>query len=277
MTLSDSILLQISQKKTSYNDLLTRTLPNYSSKSSAKAALSRALKNLIAFGNIKKENNFYEITNKGENNIKSKIKNKILININELIIKNKKTKDLRYLNDIIKSLQIFIERSKYDPVLLKIGKTSSGFYVSDIKDILLNLNETIKHYNYLNKVLEKQILILQEHNFEDRKTLNLDKKGISKLLDLCEFYNLEEFIVEFNDDDLNIINIFKDNFNFKLKSSNTFVISISNIDDFKKIIFDNLELIINTKFKMFINEIIIKVVGTKMCFIGPHNIISDIK
>jgi len=52
MTLSDSILLQISQKKTSYNDLLTRILPNYSSKSSAKAALSRSLKNLIAFENI---------------------------------------------------------------------------------------------------------------------------------------------------------------------------------------------------------------------------------
>jgi len=276
MTLSDSILLQISQKKTSYNDLLTRILPNYSSKSSAKAALSRSLKNLIAFENIKKEGGVYEITSKGEQNIKSKLKNKILININDLITKNKKTKDLRYLDDIIKNLQIFIERSKHDPMLLRIGKTSSGFFVSDLKDILLNLNNTIKHYSYLNKVLEKQILIFQEENFEDQKILNLDNKSISKLKDLGEFYNLDEFIIEFNKDDLEIINIFKNNFKFKIKSENIFLVNFSEIDDFKKILYENLEVIININFKIFVNEIIIKVMGTKMCFIGPHNIIVDI-
>ena len=66
MTVMDSILLQINQKKTNFNELLTRIIPNYSSTESARAALSRVIKNLVSFGYIKKTEDFFEITEKGK-------------------------------------------------------------------------------------------------------------------------------------------------------------------------------------------------------------------
>ncbi|MDD4049930.1 MAG: hypothetical protein PHX47_02870, partial [Candidatus ainarchaeum sp.] len=105
MALSDSILLQISQKKTNYNDLLTKMVSNYSSVNSAKAALSRALKNLVAFGEIEKNNDDYFLTEKGRQTIESKLKNKILININDLLEKSRKKSSLEDVDEIVKNLQ----------------------------------------------------------------------------------------------------------------------------------------------------------------------------
>ena len=101
MALMESILLQISQNKTKYNDLLLKIRPNYSSEGSARAALSRALKNLIAFGEITKTNDFYELTEKGKQIVENKLKNPNLAIINDLLNKTKGT-NLTYVDEIIK-------------------------------------------------------------------------------------------------------------------------------------------------------------------------------
>lgn len=277
MTLSDSILLNIGQSKTTYNDLLTRILPNYSSKASAKAALSRALKNAISFENIKKENNSYMLTEKGKLIVESKLKNKILLNINELIKKPVKKDSLENIDEIVKHLQIFLERSKQDSTLLKVGKTSATFYIRDLEHLKKDLEKKTTHLSYLNKVLEKQILILQEQNFEDVSVLNLNADSINNIIKLSEFYNVSEITIDCDADDENTINLLEKNYVFVKKTTNTFVLKVEDIDVFKKILFNNLELFLKTKFKIYVNEVVIKLEKGKLYFFGPHNVIVDIK
>ncbi len=277
MTLSDSILLHIGQNKTTYNDLLTRILPNYSSKASAKAALSRVLKNLISFEDICKQDNYYMLTDKGKKIVESKLKNKILININELIKKIRSTSSLENVGEIIKNLQIFLERSKQDPTLLKIGKTGSTFYIKDLENLKENIEKKVSYFSHLNKVLEKQILMLQEQNFEDVSILKLNSKSINNIIKLAEFYNISEILIDCNISEEKTIKVFEENYIFTKKSSNLFVLDIKNIEDFKKILFNNLEDIIRTRFKIYVNEVVIKLKEGRLFFYGPHNLIVDIK
>jgi hypothetical protein len=277
MTLSDSILLHIGQSKTTYNDLLTRILPNYSSKASAKAALSRALKNLMSFENIQKDNNYYLLTEKGKVIVESKIKNKILLNINELIKKPIKKENLENIDEIVKHLQIFLERSKQDSTLLKVGKTSATFYIRDLMILKKDLEKKITHLSYLNKVLEKQILILQEQNFEDVSILNLNGESINNIIKLAEFYNISEITIDCDVNDKSTIDIFEKNYVFVKKTPNTFVLKIEDVDVFKKILFKNIEQFLKNKFKVYVNEVVIKLEQGKLYFFGPHNVIVDIK
>jgi hypothetical protein len=276
MTLSDSLLLHIGQNKTTYNDLLTRILPNYSSKASAKAALSRSLKNLLSFENIQKLDSHYMLTEKGKKIVESKLKNKILLNINELL-KNTNKNNLENIDEIIKHLQIFIERSKQDSMLLRIGKTSAAFYINDLVNLKNILEKKIKHYVHLNNVLEKQILVLQEQNFEDVSVLNLDSDSLNNIDKLADFYNISEIVIDCTTTDEKVCKIFEENYVFEQKVKNTFILKTENLDVFKKILFSNLEDFLKTRFKIYINEIVITSEQNKLFFYGPHNLIVDIK
>ncbi len=277
MTLSDSILLNIGQHKTTYNDLLTRILPNYSSKASAKAALSRSLKNLLSFEDVKKEKDYYMLTEKGKLIVESKLKNKILININDLIKNTREKENLENIEEIIKHLQIFLERSKQDSTLLKIGKTGSAFYIRDLELLKQKLEKKTSYFAHLNKVLEKQILIFQEQNFEDVAILNLDSSSINNIIKLANFYNISEILIDCTSSEEKTIKMFEENYVFVKKTSNVFLLNIENIDVFKKILFSNLENILKTRFKIYVNEVVIKIEHGKLYFFGPHNVIVDIK
>lgn len=277
MALSDSILLQISQKKTTYNDLLTKMLSNYSSSGSAKAALSRALKNLIAFGDLEKDSDFYVLTEKGKITVESKLKNKILININDLLDKSKKRNSLEFVDDIISNLQIFLERGKQDPSLLKIGKTSSTFYIYDLINLKKEMDTSVNHYLHLSNVLTNQINILQEKNFEDMLIINLDSNIFEIIKFLYEKYNIEEIILECSKEYPETIKLFEETDGIFKKTDLSFKINIKDIDLLAKKLLDNFEITILVKFKIYINEILISFSFGKVYLFGPFNLINEIK
>ncbi|MEI8363851.1 MAG: hypothetical protein WCF78_00120 [archaeon] len=277
MVLQDSILLQISQKQTNYNDLLLRMTPNYKSSDSAKAALSRALKNLISFGEIEKKEELYILTEKGKHTVDSKLKNKILIVINDLLSKSKKANSLQYIDDIIKNIQVFIEKSKTDPSLIKVAKTSSTFYISDLNYLKEDIENKVTHYHHLLEILQKQINILQEENFEDFYSINLDENAFFHVENFCKINNLTDITIDCDKDSPETILLFVKNSKFTRKSDYVFSTSIINMPELKNILLSNFENTIQAKFKIYLNDILIKTSFGKLYFFGPYNLISKIK
>ncbi len=277
MALSDSILIQISQKKTNYNDLLTKMVSNYSTVNSAKAALSRVLKNLIAFGEIEKKKDDYFLTEKGKNTVESKLKNKILITINDLLEKSKKKNSLEHVDDIVKHLQIFLERSKEDPSLLKIGKTGSNFYISDLQFLKKEIDTSVSHYNYISSVLTNQIKNLEDQNFEDYLILNLDE-NIFVILDfLIKQYNFEEILIDCSNQYPQTISFFEENDFFIKKNDFIFKLQVKDISFFKESLLKDFERSLSIRFKIYLNEILIRFSFGKVYFFGPFTIITKIK
>ncbi len=277
MVLQDSILLQISQKQTNYNDLLLRMTPNYKSSDSAKAALSRALKNLISFGEIEKKEDLYILTEKGRHTVDSKLKNKILIVINDLLSKSKKTNSLQYIDDIIKNIHVFIEKSKTDPSLIKVAKTSSTFYISDLHYLKEDIEKKVTHYHHLLEILEKQVNILQDENFEDFYSINLDEKAFAHVVNFCKLTNLTDITIDCDKDSPETILLFVKNNKFTRKSECVFSTPLTNMPELKKILLSNFENTIQAKFKIYLNDILIKTNFGKLYFFGPFNLISKIK
>ena len=236
MTLLDSILLQINQKKTTFNELLTRIIPNYSSVESARAALSRVIKNLVSFEYIQKTEDFYEITEKGKKIVESKLQDKMLNNINsinDLLQKSQPAKSLQYLDDIVRNLQIFLERSKEDQTLLKIGKTSANFYVSDLEDIKKNVETRLINFE---QSLDRQIQSLKDLNFEDQFIINLDENAFSLIKELSENNNISELIIDCDKTDINSGMLVETHPEFTKKPDNVFVLKLSDIEILKKLL-----------------------------------------
>jgi len=277
MTLADSILLQISQKRTSFNDLLTRIMPNYSSTASARAALSRAIKNLVAFEHIVKKEDFYEITDKGKKIVESKLKNKMLIIINDLLKKSKATTNLVHLDDIIKNIQIFLERSKEDPTLLMAGKSSATFYISDLDELKESIEKRISNLNRLGQALDKQILSLKELNFEDMVISNLDSAAFEIIAKLIDLYSVNEIIIDCDKDDINSGLLFENHYEFIRKPDNVFILKAEDLNALKKLVLTNLESIMQTRFKIYIKEAIIYLKLGKLYYTAPYEIINQIR
>lgn len=277
MALSDSLLLQVSQKKTTYNDLLTKLLPNYSNTASAKAALSRALKNLIAFEQIEKKDDFYILTDKGKNLVESKLKNKILININDLLEKSRNTNSLEFVDNIVKNLQIFIERSKSDSSLLKIGKTGSTFYISDLDSLKKELENSVSHYNHLLTVLNSQINVLQDLNFEDFVIFNFEKNSFKKLKSFCETKDIKEIYIEIYRNYPETENLFNNFDKFIKKSEYVYILQTKDILKLEKLLLDNFDIALQVRFKVYLNEFLLKYSFGKIYVFGPFNLLSGLR
>ena len=277
MTLLDSILLQINQKKTTFNELLTKIIPNYSSMESARAALSRVIKNLVSFEYIRKTEDFFEITDKGKKIVDSKLQDKMLNNINSinaLLQKSQPSKSLQYLDDVVKNLQIFLERSKEDSTLLKIGKTSATFYVSD----LLILKETVeKRLNNFQNTLDRQINVLKELNFEDQFMVNLDNNAFELIREITDENSISELIIDCDKTDINSAMLFENHFEFIKKPDNVFVLKVIDIDILKTLLLSKLDIIMQTKFKIYLKEVVVYLKVGRLYFTGPFSQINVIK
>ena len=276
MVLSDSVLLQVSQKKTSYNDLLTKMLSNYSTTGSAKAALSRVLKNLIAFGQLEKKDDFYYLTEKGQSIVDSKLKNKILININNLLKESIRTNSLEHVDDIVKNLQMFFEKSKEDPSLLKVGKTSSNFYISDLVSLRKELDNSIVHYAHLSEILNNQINILQEQDFEEVAVFNLNKEVFKYITKLCKKNKIQELELKCSKEYPETIKLFESEKFFIKKSEFIYKLNTHDIIKLKKRLLNDFELAIQVRFKVYINEVLVRFSFGKVYFFGPYSIISKL-
>ncbi|GEM_PF-935026 len=192
-----SLLLIAKQGKgVEYHALLNKILGDYSNINSARAALSRTLKDLDALGMIRRRGDLIQLTNKGIIRVNMEMKNKLLLKLNTLTREKRAVEDP---DEFVKLLSTLIERGKQDRDLLKIARESSSFFISDISALREKIGERAKHYSYLDEVLKKHVASLKEMDFRDsRKTENM--KAVKKLaLKQSKETKLGEFFIDSQD------------------------------------------------------------------------------
>lgn len=192
MTAKNTILLIIKQNQgIEYNSLLGKVSQNYSNVNSARAALSRALKDLSIFGFVTKQNNSFYITDKAESMLGSEMKNKLVLKLNQQVRSSRQSS----IESIVETLSTLIERSKHDENLLKAAKTSSDFFISDLENLQADAKKKISQLQYLERVLFEQINYLKETNFNDvKKTSFANAK--ETIQSVCIQQNISEIALE---------------------------------------------------------------------------------
>jgi len=162
MASRDSILLILKQRQgIAYTELLANVLGDYSNINSARAALSRTLKNLESLGLIRRKKGQIFLTDKGTAMLFQGMKNKLILRLNESITQ-------KNISGLVTQLSVLIERSKADSELLKIARESARFYISDLNAISEKTEKQIKQLTYLNEILKRHIMSLKAMNFRDR-------------------------------------------------------------------------------------------------------------
>ena len=194
MTIKNTILLILKQNNgVAYNSLLNKFSASYSNINSAWAALSRSLKDLTIFGFIARKGNRFYLLEKGEQEIYSEIKNKLVIGLNSSL-KQKHPED--EVDSIVSKLQVLIQRSKGDADLLKTSKSSLDFSITDLTDVSKKLDSKVKQLNYLSKVFKEQINSLKELEFNDVHALPLTKDSVSLLNQIFSKSGEKEITIE---------------------------------------------------------------------------------
>ncbi|MDP6670816.1 MAG: hypothetical protein QGI60_03295 [archaeon] len=194
MTQKNNILLIVKQSPgIDYNSLLNKVSSSYGNVNSARAALSRALKDLSAVGMLKRQGNNFFVTEKGAAEINSEMKSKLLIKLNQSM---KGKSPVNEINSIVEMLSTLIERSKQDRDLLKAAKGSTEFYISDLSELKSDIDKKIHSLNYLNGVLLQRISSLQELNFNDRSQFKLNPESKKILFSVIDKSSAAELVVE---------------------------------------------------------------------------------
>ena len=194
MTTKNSLLLIMKQNPgADYISLLNKTSQSYGSINSARAALSRALKDLSAFGFVERRNNAFFLTEKGNLEINTQMKSKLLLRLNESI---KSRNSLEEIDTIVKHLHTLIERSKADADLLKAARNSADFYIAELHDLLAKLQSKTEHFSYLQKVLAEQLETLKQFNFNDSCRMDFNEENFSKCIGFAKSQSTDSFIIE---------------------------------------------------------------------------------
>lgn len=198
MTARNTVLLILKQNPgIDYNSLLSKVSPDYSNINSARAALSRTLKDLGVFGFIRRENNTFFVTDKADAALAAEMKNKLVLKLNREIKPNRQTS----VESVVQALSTLIERSKHDENLIKAAKTSSDFFISDLVELAEKTSKKVSQLQYLEKVLRSQIDFLKELNFNDVKKTSFSE-AVEKSLRLARENGFEEVIAEVYDENL---------------------------------------------------------------------------
>src|SRR3989339_617430 len=194
MTAKNAILLIINQSPgIDYNSLLNKISPNYSNINSARAALSRAVKDLAIFGFIVKQKNNFFATDKATAQISSEMKNKLLMRLNHTINSRNAESDI---DSIVRQLQVLIERGKQDATLLKAAKGSTKFHIQDLVVLEEKVSKQAKHLSYIQGVLSEQIKSLRELDFNDYVKVAFDESTKNMIKRFCNSLSITETIVE---------------------------------------------------------------------------------
>ena len=197
MAARDSILLIIKQSETiDYNSLLKLASSNYGSLNSARAALSRTLKDLSAFGLVQRQGNTIFITDKGAAQLNLEMKSKLLTKLNQSI---KSKHRLFEADSIVKNMHTLIERGKTDSDLLKAAKGSVDFYLRDLERLNEDIKKQSTHLNYISKVLSSQIQSLNELGFNDVKAVTLTDEGWKEIERIFASLKAQEFSLHSKD------------------------------------------------------------------------------
>lgn len=193
MVSKNSVLLIVKQNPgIDYHSLLNKFSSSYSNLNSARAALSRTLKDLSTFGFIYKTKDNFFLAEKGESEIYSQIKNKLVLALNSLLKGKKPENDV---DEIVSKMHVLIERSKEDKALCKTARSSAEFRISELNALQNTVEERAKHLSYLSKIFEEQISSLKELDFFDSLSLINNNETIRKLLTILAD---SELLVETN-------------------------------------------------------------------------------
>ncbi|MBM3281730.1 MAG: hypothetical protein FJY86_00075 [Candidatus Diapherotrites archaeon] len=171
MTSKTSILLIVSQNPgIDYQALLSKIAPNYANLNSARAALSRVLKDAVSFGMVAKQNHQLFLTDKGSASLKVKMHDKLVLKLNQLM-------NIRSVasnpDPLVQHLSVLLERGKSDPRLFDNARASVNFSVDDVLKVHEGVKQNIKHLEYLEKTLENQLSSLRELNFPGERVKHL--------------------------------------------------------------------------------------------------------
>lgn len=197
MTAKNAILLIIKQNPgIDYNTLMNKISSNYKSINSARAALSRSLKDLKIFGYLRVgEHNRLYVTDKTTAFINLEMKNKLLLKLNRMVAAGSPHLQV---DSIVEYLHMLIERSKQDADLLKVAKGSTEFYISELSELKEKIVKQAAHLNYLSAVLAQQISSLQQLDFNDLSKEKWNEKTVKRLTKLAKLQEQEEFSIESN-------------------------------------------------------------------------------
>ncbi|MFH1588433.1 MAG: hypothetical protein ABIA76_03795 [Candidatus Diapherotrites archaeon] len=200
MKANNPILLIVLQSQgIEYNELLNRLTASYSSINSARAALSRALKDLSVLGLIVRKENKVFATDKAQVLVQSEMKNKLIAKLNELINSRNNVKEI---DSIVQQMQVLIERSKNDSALLKVARSSTSFSLNNLRETNSKLEKEINHLNYLKGIFELQINSLQEMDFDDLIEFEFGLEAVKKIESVLKESQLNEVSVEFSSNEL---------------------------------------------------------------------------
>ncbi len=195
MTQRNNILLIVKQSPgIDYNSLLNKVSSSYGSVNSARAALSRALKDLNALGMLKRKGNNFFVTEKGAAEISGEMKNKLLIKLNQSLASKNPVDEI---DKVVEMLSTLIQRSKQDRDLLKAARGSTEFYLSDLAELQTNLGKRIHTLQYLGKIMGQHISSLEELDFNDRRRLSLNSESKKTISNLISESGLSEISAEF--------------------------------------------------------------------------------
>ncbi len=194
VTQKNSILLIIKQNPgIEYTALLSKISSAYSGLNSARAALSRTVKDLIAFGLVQRQEKRFFATEKGQAQINSEMKNKLLLKLNQTVFSKNA---VQQIDSIIEQLSILIERGKNDADLLKAARGSTDFMISDLQIVAEQLDKRISQLNYLKEIFSRQIETLKQLDFNDAKMLPWNEKTIALLESLAQKSEPKELLFE---------------------------------------------------------------------------------
>ncbi len=267
MTARNTVLLIVKQNPgIDYNSLLGKFSPNYSNINSARAALSRTLKDLSIFGFVQRQHKNFFITDKAQALLNSEMKNKLVLKLNQSI----KSSRHENIDVVVEGLSTLIERSKHDENLLKAAKTSSDFFINDLEEIANTAQKKAVQLAYLEKVLRDQIALLKEMNFNDVKKTSFDKAK-ETIFSLVKENNFEEVVAEVYPE--NLKTLLSETLQVKFKDHSTTVRKDAMQDFFSvlsKQAFSSHEVVV------FIPPIKVKLGFPDSYFVGPFSSISSI-
>lgn len=271
MTTQNSILLIVKQTPgISYNSLLSKIAVKYSSQNSARAALSRALKDLSAVNKIvvdQKKNIF--ITDKGTASINHEMKNKLIMKLNTTVTSKS---NLLHVDSIAKQMHTLLERAKYDTNLLDSAKRTANFYIKDIEE----LNEKIKHkihnLEYLSKTISSQANLLKEYDFRDFNRLHRNDETIAYIISSLKETHEENIRVEIKSEDLQKVLVEK----LGMKPKEEIIINLDKLIEILNLL-KEIELSISTDstiLNIYSNSLLIRITTFSILITGPFSIVS---
>ncbi len=197
MTTKNAILMIVKQSSgIDYNSLLNKFASSYSNINSCRAALSRSLKDLTSFGFLRKEGGRFYLLAKGEAEIYSAVKNKLVLSLNAAMKQKHPSQDI---DSIVQKLHILIERGKEDKDLLRTSKTSLDFSISDLEKAKAELEAGLTHLSYLARVFGEQIAALKEMDFYDVHETSLSAESAGRLALALSGLQDSEFTIECRD------------------------------------------------------------------------------